>query len=357
MMLSMRKTIHLVCILGMLLLSLPTLHAQDFLQKAKNYLDAGECEKAQRAYEAFKVEYPAGNAEVERRIAECGNKTQKTTPEIYVDLGLPSGTLWKSQSEEGLYSYENAKRTYGGKLPTKEQMLELAKNCTWEWTGAGYTVKGRNGNSIFVPSGIRFCNGNEDYSMGGFWSSTKGSPSDFDGNPDNAYANIFNSEGAQMGYTESCNEFPVRLVKNSTKGYVDLGLPSGTLWKNKNENGYYDYDQAVSSFGYSLPSRQQRDELFNECQWVWSGSGYRVIGPNGNEIYLPTNEGYRTCDGHWLYKGERSQYWIRPNDGLYDQGESAQVFFIELSKNNKISGNGWMFNTRCELSSVRLVHN
>ena len=61
--------------LGALMLAFPALHAQDFLQKAKNYLEAGECEKAQRAYEAYKVEHPSGNAEVERRIADC--KTAK----------------------------------------------------------------------------------------------------------------------------------------------------------------------------------------------------------------------------------------------------------------------------------------
>ena len=64
----------MVCILGVLLLASPALHAQDFLQKAKNYLDAGECEKAQKAYNAYKVENSGGNAEVERRIAECWKK-------------------------------------------------------------------------------------------------------------------------------------------------------------------------------------------------------------------------------------------------------------------------------------------
>ena len=66
------KLIKIIVVLGVLLLPVPTLNAQDFLQKAKNYLDAGECEKAQKAYEAYKVEHPYGNDEVARRIAECG---------------------------------------------------------------------------------------------------------------------------------------------------------------------------------------------------------------------------------------------------------------------------------------------
>jgi uncharacterized protein (TIGR02145 family) len=50
----------------------PATQAQYDLQRTKNYLNAGECEKAKAAYEAYKVEYPSGNAEVEKRIAECG---------------------------------------------------------------------------------------------------------------------------------------------------------------------------------------------------------------------------------------------------------------------------------------------
>ena len=65
------KSSRIFIIIGVLLLASPVLHAQDFLRKAKNYLDAGECEKAQRAYNAYKVENPGGNAEIERRIEGC----------------------------------------------------------------------------------------------------------------------------------------------------------------------------------------------------------------------------------------------------------------------------------------------
>ena len=78
-------------------------------------------------------------------------------------------------------------------------------------------------------------------------------------------------------------------------GYVDLGLPSGTLWKNTNEGGkyaYYTYDEAVSRFGNKLPTRQQLEELRSKCRWIWTGRGYKVKGPNGNSIYLPA-AGYR----------------------------------------------------------------
>ena len=77
------KRIRWIVIFGLLLLATPVMQAQDFLKKAKNYLDAGECEKARMAYDAYKVENPSGNAVVERRIKECesqrsGSQTSAT---------------------------------------------------------------------------------------------------------------------------------------------------------------------------------------------------------------------------------------------------------------------------------------
>ena len=96
-------------------------------------------------------------------------------------------------------------------------------------------------------------------------------------------------------------------------GYVDLGLPSGTLWKDKNENGFYDYDAAVRSFGSKLPNKEQLEELKNSCQWTWTGSGYKVTGPNGNSIALPA-AGFR--DGTSVYLvGTYGDYWSSTPSG------------------------------------------
>jgi len=95
---------------------------------------------------------------------------------------------------------------------------------------------------------------------------------------------------------------------SSSKGaYVDLGLPSGTLWKRQNEPGFYDYDEAFDRFGSELPERHHFVELQNECTWKWmSGYGYKVIGPNGNSITFPA-KGYRYAGlMHEVHKG---YYW------------------------------------------------
>lgn len=83
----------------------------------------------------------------------------------YVDLGLPSGTLWKSKNEKGkYYTYEKAMRKFGTQMPTREQFAELKAYCTWIWNGSGYTVKGNNGNYIVLPAlGRRGDNGDLKY--------------------------------------------------------------------------------------------------------------------------------------------------------------------------------------------------
>lgn len=129
-------------------------------------------------------------------------------------------------------------------------------------------------------------------------------------------------------------------------GYVDLGLPSGTLWKNANEGGdaaLYTYDDAVSMFGNQLPTLQQLEELKDECEWTWIGNGHKVTGPNGNSIVLPA-AGYRDCDGTPYGVGTRGHYRSSTNYSDYPWGlyfDSSRV--------------GMMNYDRCSGWSVRLV--
>ena len=72
--------------------------------------------------------------------------------------------------------------------------------------------------------------------------------------------------------------------------YIDLGLPSGTLWKDSNEKGrFYSYNEMINKFGNKLPTKEQFDELLNLCKWTWVHNGYEVEGPNGNKIFMPAD--------------------------------------------------------------------
>lgn len=107
----------------------------------------------------------------------------------------------------------------------------------------------------------------------------------------------------------------------SRGGYVDLGLPSGTLWKQQNESGYYTYDEAVTIFGNQLPEMHHFVELKHVCRWIWMDDyGYKVVGPNGNSITLPA-AGFSNCLGGVSYVGTGGYYWSStPYDSDYVWG-------------------------------------
>ena len=152
----------------------------------------------------------------------------------------------------------------------------------------------------------------------------------------------------------------------SSDDYVDLGLPSGTLWASCNvgasapyEKGgiyawgetvqkqsyrmenYFDIDSLAGSsslydmFGtegqtqqsiigtkcdvasavcgpdYVMPTKAQLDELNTECTWTWGTlkrvKGMIVTGPNGNSIFLPAC-GSGNENGIFGYN-EDGDYW------------------------------------------------
>lgn len=105
-------------------------------------------------------------------------------------------------------------------------------------------------------------------------------------------------------------------AKTIPAGYVDLGLPSGTLWKTSNEPGKYTYYAALNNFGTALPSRAQFNELIRCCTWKWTGKGCRATGPNQNTIYF-SFDGYTDCD-----------------EDIHDVGVSARIWTIETPSPN-----------------------
>ena len=80
----------------------------------------------------------------------------------YIDLGLPSGTLWAvwnvgaNRPEESGDYFEFGKWDSSLQVPTKEEFEELKKECKWEWTSVngkqGHVVTSPNGKSIFLPA-------------------------------------------------------------------------------------------------------------------------------------------------------------------------------------------------------------
>lgn len=78
-----------------------------------------------KEYKTISGEYPKGQ------------KANVIDTTEWVDLGLPSGTLWKKLDTNRKHSYEDAMNlfsdttnSYGGKLPTWSQWNELITNCS-----------------------------------------------------------------------------------------------------------------------------------------------------------------------------------------------------------------------------------
>lgn len=104
-------------------------------------------------------------------------------------------------------------------------------------------------------------------------------------------------------------------MQKDVKGYVDLGLRSGTLWKITNENGLYDFDDAKARFGNNLPTKKQVEELIHECDWQDKGYGYRIVGPNGNSLFIKNN-GFYDCEGAYC-NSDGVQLWTSSKDDTF----------------------------------------
>lgn len=172
--------------------------------------------------------------------------------------------------------------------------------------------------------------------------------------------NLLVSEDQTSAVSES-------LEKGILIGAVDLGLPSGTLWADRNvgadsPEAYGDYfawgetepkrtykwstykwcrwssdtmtkyctessdgtvdnktvldledDAAYVNMGteWRMPTVDELEELISKCTWTWTSQngaeGYKVTGPNGKSIFLPA-AGY--CNDSYLYyAGSYGYYW------------------------------------------------
>ena len=79
------------------------------------------------------------------------------------------------------------------------------------------------------------------------------------------------TDGYRMGYKDREDEIPVDLRDGNTE-YVDLGLPSGTLWaadyeKIDGKALFLTYEKAAE---LSLPSEAQCQELISVCRWTYT---------------------------------------------------------------------------------------
>ena len=88
-------------------------------------------------------------------------------------------------------------------------------------------------------------------------------------------------------------------------------------------SGNPQYDAATANWGggWRMPTKDEMNELENNCDWEWTQvngvHGARVVGPNGNCIFLPAvgiRGGSSLGDD-----GRIGRYWSStPDDNDYD---------------------------------------
>ena len=120
--------------------------------------------------------------------------------------------------------------------------------------------------------------------------------------------------------------------------YVDLGLPSGTLWAtcnigaNKPEDygDYYSWEDGKTAAanwgnGWGMPSKEQWEELNENTESTWTTrngvNGRLFTANNGNSLFLPAS-GYCLDDefyhsGYWGFYWSSSLYTVDPNHARY----------------------------------------
>lgn len=91
--------------------------------------------------------------------------------------------------------------------------------------------------------------------------------------------------------------------------WVDLGLPSGTLWAKNSEDVSMSFHAALQSFLGNLPSEDDVDELRKYCSRQFDSSKKEMVltGPNNKTISFKCQEKY-------------SSYWLDSYESKYDIG-------------------------------------
>ena len=152
-------------------------------------------------------------------------------------------------------------------------------------------------------------------------------------------------EGYKAGYKDREEEIPMELRDNKTE-YIDLGLPSRTLWstdyeKLDREYLYLPYEKAEY---LKIPTKEQWEELKTSCKWEYNIDNChdfircRCVGPNGQILKFE-----RT--GRIITEGNVDEweafFWIEDDSDLNEKN-SIHMFNYGKKIDKEIG--------RCELS-------
>lgn len=133
------------------------------------------------------------------------------------------------------------------------------------------------------------------------------------------FAKVY-ADGYKEGYRDCEADIPVDLHRDMPD-FVDLGLPSGTLWS----KDYLESDEDTLFYPFcdakekNIPNEGQWNELLEICHWQGNYSstgvtfyGITCIGPNGNSIKFRCRgymKGEKNVD-NISFSGGDAYFWI-----------------------------------------------
>ncbi len=232
------------------------------------------------------TETRAENIEKLANVKKCivSHLDSRTVTDVYYTI--EDGRVVRHSDINVIYDSEAITVIY-----TKAE-LESSQNTTHEAVDLGLTS-----GTLWATTNVGADNP-QDIGLFFAWGDAEGHGSD----PADGY--MFSWENYKWGEVSGYDTFFTKYCSDSSRGKD--GFTDGKFELDPED------DAAYVNWGneWRMPSKQQLDELRNECTWTLATigdiTGYEVEGPNGNSIFLPTT-GWRIDD--MLLEG--GAYWSR----------------------------------------------
>ena len=150
-------------------------------------------------------------------------------------------------------------------------------------------------------------------------------------------------DGYRNGYKDRDSEIEGSGYMEGEISVHDLGLPSGTLWSLNylnDESERTDFLPYIKAAKLGLPTKEQVDELIENCRWCGNYRSSRItfygavcIGANGEKITLDS-KGYRVDKqtvGAPNYGGGSAYFWIHDEEEG-DEKNAVRIYEVENGK-------------------------
>lgn len=149
-------------------------------------------------------------------------------------------------------------------------------------------------------------------------------------------------DGYRDGYDARKNKEEAGFIGDDLE-YVDLGLPSGTLWakdslKDDDERCFLTFDEANM---LNIPSAEQWEELQTHCKWILIDNLHasvtaKCIGPNGQYILFSLFESFIKPNGWKDSHSEGGGFWLK---SVFDStdGKGPAASFYKLKGDDKLT--------------------